>query len=105
MPVLVSRLCDLLVALYILTLSCVAPVVSQTVDRPLCLNEDGRPMLAPLQAAVAPAVVNISGESRQAAELKPLFNDPIFRRFFQYATNAEAATTAPPDERRIWRGF
>jgi serine protease DegQ len=82
MAVLVSRLGRTLAALFILTLSLSAPVASQTPDRPLYLNDAGLPTLAPLLAEVTPAVVNISVESRQTAELNPLFNDPFFRRFF-----------------------
>ena len=82
MAMLVSRLDHLLVALCIIALSFAAPVASQTADRPLYLNDDGLPTLAPLLAEVTPAVVNISVESRQTADLNPLFNDPFFRRFF-----------------------
>ncbi|MGJ5620082.1 DegQ family serine endoprotease [Sulfitobacter sp. MF3-043] len=82
MAVLVSRLGHILVVLCILTLGFATPVASQTADRPLYLNEDGLPTLAPLLADVTPAVVNISVESRQTADLNPLFNDPFFRRFF-----------------------
>lgn len=82
MAVVVSRLGHMVVALCIFTLSFAAPVVSQTADQPVFLNEDGLPTLAPLLAGVTPAVVNISVESRQTADLNPLFNDPFFRRFF-----------------------
>ena len=82
MAVVVSRLGHIVVALCIFTLSFAAPVVSQTADQPVFLNEDGLPTLAPLLAGVTPAVVNISVESRQTADLNPLFNDPFFRRFF-----------------------
>ena len=82
MPVLVSRLGHILVVLCILTFGFAAPLASQTADQPLYLNDDGLPTLAPLLAEVTPAVVNISVESRQTADLNPLFNDPFFRRFF-----------------------
>lgn len=82
MLVIISRLGHILVALCILSLSFAAPVASQTADRPLYLNDDGLPTLAPLLAEATSAVVNISVESRQTAELNPLFNDPLFRCFF-----------------------
>jgi serine protease DegQ len=82
MVVLVSRLGPMVVALCILALGFAAPVASQTADQPLYLNDDELPTLAPILAEVTPAVVNISVESRQTAELNPLFNDPFFRRFF-----------------------
>ena len=82
MSVLVSRVGLMVVAVIIATGGITAPVMSQTADRPLYLNDDGLPTLAPLLAEVTPAVVNISVESRQTAELNPLFNDPFFRRFF-----------------------
>ena len=82
MTTLVSRLGHTLVALCIVSLTFAAPVASQTADRPLFQNDGGLPTLAPLLAEVTPAVVNISVESRQTAEMNPLFNDPFFRRFF-----------------------
>lgn len=82
MAVLVSRLGHVSLTLCILTLVFAAPLASQTADQPRYLNDDGLPTLAPLLAEVTPAVVNISVESRQIAELNPLFNDPFFRRFF-----------------------
>ena len=78
----VSRLNRLMLALCISTVCLAAPTMSQTADRPLFLNEDGLPTLAPLLAEITPAVVNISVEGQQAAELNPFFNDPFFRRFF-----------------------
>ncbi len=38
--------------------------------------------MAPLLERTTPAVVNVSVESRQAADTNPLFADPFFRRFF-----------------------
>ncbi len=58
------------------------PAAAQTPDRPLFLNDDGLPTLAPLLAEVTPAVVNISVETRQDVESNPLFADPFFRRYF-----------------------
>ncbi len=58
------------------------PATAQTPDRPLFLNDDGLPTLAPLLAEVTPAVVNISVETRQDVESNPLFADPFFRRYF-----------------------
>ena len=82
MTALVSRLGHIVVALCIVSLTFAAPAASQPADRPLFRNDDGLPTLAPLLAEVTPAVVNISVESRQPAEMNPLFNDPFFRRFF-----------------------
>ena len=76
------RLCQVLVAIWIATLTVTLHAAAQTADRPLFLNEDGLPTLAPLLADVTPAVVNVSVESRQMVEMNPLFNDPFFRRFF-----------------------
>lgn len=71
-----------LAAFLILIVTIAVPASSQTADRPLYLNDDGLPTLAPLLAEVTPAVVNISVESSQSVEMNPLFNDPFFRRFF-----------------------
>lgn len=76
------RFCCALVAIWIATLAVTLPAAAQTADRPLFLNEDGLPTLAPLLAEVTPAVVNVSVESLQTLEMNPLFNDPFFRRFF-----------------------
>ena len=65
-----------------MTLLAANPMVAQTPDRPLFLNDDGLPTLAPLLAEVTPAVVNISVETRQDVESNPLFADPFFRRYF-----------------------
>ena len=78
----VSRLGRTLVAILVLSITFATSGISQTPDRPLYLNEDGLPTLAPLLTQVTPAVVNISVESSQAVEMNPLFNDPLFRRFF-----------------------
>lgn len=65
-----------------MTLLAANPMVAQTPDRPLFLNDNGLPTLAPLLAEVTPAVVNISVETRQDVESNPLFADPFFRRYF-----------------------
>ncbi|MCO4842582.1 MAG: DegQ family serine endoprotease [Yoonia sp.] len=82
MSILVSRFGHVLLALCVLTINLATPVASQTADRPLYLNDDGLPTLAPLLIEVTPAVVNISVESLQSFEQNPLFNDPFFERFF-----------------------
>ena len=82
MPILVSRLGHVVITLCVLTIGFATPVASQTLDKPLYLNEDGLPTLAPLLAEVTPAVVNISVETLQSVESSPLFNDPFFQRFF-----------------------
>ena len=76
------RLCHVLVAIWIATLAVTLPATAQTADRPMFLNDDGLPTLAPLLAEVTPAVVNVSVESLQTLDTNPLFNDPFFRRFF-----------------------
>jgi len=82
MSIPVSRFGHVLLALCVLTINLATPVASQTADRPLYLNDDGLPTLAPLLIEVTPAVVNISVESLQSVEQNPLFNDPFFQRFF-----------------------
>ena len=82
MPIFVSRLSHIFVALFVCIISLAAPVAAQTVDRPLFLNDDGLPTLAPLLVEVTPAVVNIAVESLQSVEQNPLFNDPFFQWFF-----------------------
>ena len=82
MRIFLPRLWQVLVAIWITTLTVTLPAAAQTADRPLFLNEDGLPTLAPLLAEATPAVVNVSVESRQTVEMNPLFNDPFFRRFF-----------------------
>ncbi len=46
--------------------------------------EDGRPLptLAPMLERVTPGVVNISTEGHVKVPLNPLFQDPVFRHFF-----------------------
>ena len=78
----VYRLGQTLAAILVFSMTFAAPSMSQTADRPLYINEDGLPTLAPLLAEVTPAVVNISVESSRSVEMNPLFNDPFFRRFF-----------------------
>ena len=82
MRIVFPRLWQVLVAIWIAALTVTLPAAAQTADRPLFLNEDGLPTLAPLLAETTPAVVNVSVESRQTVEMNPLFNDPFFRRFF-----------------------
>lgn len=45
-------------------------------------TRDGSPTLAPLIEKIVPAVVNVSVKSKQSVGTNPLFNDPMFRRFF-----------------------
>lgn len=44
--------------------------------------EGGVPTLAPILKNVMPGVVNISVKSKVKVELPPMFQDPMFRRFF-----------------------
>ncbi len=48
----------------------------------LPLDVKGLPTLAPMLSQVTPAVVNISVITRAPMEDNPLFQDPLFRRFF-----------------------
>ena len=82
MSVITSRFGKKLAAVLIISMTFAVPGLAQTADRPLYLNDDGLPTLAPLLAEVTPAVVNISVESSRSVEMNPLFNDPFFRRFF-----------------------
>jgi serine protease Do/serine protease DegQ len=70
--------------------SILAAVVAFIVFSPLAVqaaipvvNPDGStPTLAPILKPVMPGVVNISVKSKVRVELPPMFNDPMFRRFF-----------------------
>ena len=52
--------------------------------------ERGVITMAPLLERTTPAVVNISVQSRQAADENPLFRDPFFRRFFDLPEQPQA---------------
>jgi serine protease Do/serine protease DegQ len=54
----------------------------------LPLDARGLPTLAPMLAQVTPAVVNISVITRAPMEDNPLFQDPLFRRFFNIPDSA-----------------
>lgn len=66
---------------------------------PLPAETAGLPSLAPMIAAVTPAVVNIAVVSRVPVQENPLLRDPFFRRFFNIPD-------APPrgEERQISAG-
>jgi serine protease Do len=70
---LLSRFC-------LISFSFVVPVVNAA----LPMQVDGKelPSLAPMLENVTPAVVNIATEGRIKQQLNPLFQDPMFRRFF-----------------------
>ncbi len=76
------RLCHVMVAIWIATVTVTLPAMAQTADRPLFLNDDGLPSLAPLLTEVTPAVVNVSIVSLQTLAVNPLFEDPFFQPFF-----------------------
>ncbi len=65
-------------ALLLSLLLIVAPAASAA----LPIDAKGLPTLAPMLAQVTPAVVNISVRTRAPMEDNPLFQDPLFRRFF-----------------------
>ena len=46
------------------------------------VNGEKLPSLAPMLQKVIPGVVNIATESRTVVKQSPLFDDPIFRHFF-----------------------
>src|SRR5262245_61593001 len=48
------------------------------------------PTLAPMLEKVSPAVVNISVQQTVTAQVNPLFQDPLFRRFFNIPEEAPA---------------
>lgn len=76
------RLFHAMVAIWIAAVTVTLPAMAQTADRPLFLNDDGLPSLAPLLTKVTPAVVNVSIVSLQTLDVNPLFEDPFFQPFF-----------------------
>ena len=94
------RLRHTLIAIWIATLGFASPAIAQTADRPLFVNENGLPTLAPLLQEVTPAVVNVSVESRETLALNPLFNDPFFERFF----DRQPMPQQPQQRRRMSAG-
>ena len=59
---------------------------AQREERSVALSADappqGLPTLAPMLAKVSPAVVNISVQGTEEVAQNPLFQDPLFRQFF-----------------------
>ena len=51
---------------------------------PESVGGEALPTLAPMVEKATPAVVNIATEGRVALQMNPLFNDPFFRRFFNF---------------------
>ena len=51
---------------------------------PTALDGEALPSLAPMLEHVTPAVVNIATEGHVELRTNPLFNDPFFRRFFNF---------------------
>lgn len=51
---------------------------------PQAVENQEMPSLAPMLDNVTPAVVNIATEGRVQLKQNPLFNDPFFRRFFNF---------------------
>ena len=66
-----------------LLLGCLPLLAAAGLPWPL-LGKSGKPSLAPMLKNVLPAVVNISTRSRVRIPQNPLFNDPFFRRFFDF---------------------
>ena len=94
------RICHALITIWIVTLACALPVTAQTADKPMFVNEDGLPTLAPLLQVVTPAVVNVSVESHEVVEMNPLFDDPFFDRFF----DLQPMPRQPQQRRRLSTG-
>lgn len=63
----------------IILVSFAGPVSSQILETE---DERGIPTIAPLIEVAVDAVVNLSIESSRPAQLSPLFQDPLFRDFF-----------------------
>ena len=62
-------------------------VLASTLSRaalPFKVGDQELPSLAPVLEEVTPAVVNIATEGRIQMQMNPLFNDPFFRRFFDF---------------------
>jgi serine protease Do/serine protease DegQ len=80
-PILKALLTLALIVTGIASTNSLAPVADA---RSLPASVDGKdvPSLAPLLKDVAPAVVNIATRGKADAPRHPLFDDPMFRRFF-----------------------
>ena len=63
-----------------------AAPVTQRVEAalPAAVGQQSLPSLAPMLEQVTPAVVNIATEGHVELQTNPLFNDPFFRRFFNF---------------------
>lgn len=61
-----------------------AAIVSVYAALPARVDGEELPSLAPMLENVTPAVVNIATEGRIQLQQNPLFNDPFFRRFFDF---------------------
>jgi serine protease Do len=55
---------------------------------PVTMSTGPVPTLAPMLQKVSPAVVNISVQQTVTAQINPLFQDPLFRRFFNIPDEA-----------------
>jgi len=63
-----------------------APFFSAPTNAVLPASVDGQPLpsLAPILEKVTPAVVNVYSATRVQVRTSPFFNDPFFRRFFDF---------------------
>lgn len=68
---------------FFLAVTLLTPVAVAGLPWPL-LGQSGKPSLAPMLKNVVPGVVNISTRSKVRVPQNPLFNDPFFRRFFNF---------------------
>ncbi|MCB1748808.1 MAG: Do family serine endopeptidase [Gammaproteobacteria bacterium] len=68
----------------VLLLSCVFGSTAAVAALPAIVDGQPLPSLAPMLDQVTPAVVNIATEGHVELRTNPLFNDPFFRRFFNF---------------------
>lgn len=69
-----------------------APAASAAVALPSEVDGVSVPSLAPMLERTTPGVVNISTKGTVEVQRNPMFNDPLFRRFF-------GVPTSPPSGR------
>ena len=67
----------------VLWLACFA-IAEVRAGLPVAVDGQALPSLAPMVEATTPAVVNIATEGHVELRTNPLFNDPFFRRFFNF---------------------
>ncbi len=78
-----NRINQFLKLLLLLPLSFI-PFQATQAALPATVDGQALPTLAPMLENITPAVVNIATEGRVKVRQNPLFNDPFFRRFFDF---------------------